>query len=416
MNDELTTRLTRQLHDQVDGLQGAPLTLDSVRGKARSIRRTRRAVAGGAAVAAVLAVVVPLGLSLDSRPDSGRPPVTNTPTEAVDPTPRADGTFPLTLDVAEGDVPASGYLVRDDRSFVSPDGVRQLPGRFLQLRRYPGGWIGLREEPAAGGDPQVVTMDANFQELSAVPANGGLVSNSDGSRMAWVEKIGNEGDWTVVNASLDGGGQLRTPTSPDTAAVGFLADDTVATAYTLDSGEVSFSEASTAGEFDSRVLNGSDTLSRYQAVRGTSTAAGLVAGQTEFNGDSTCSQVRDTAAEQVVFETCDYLLGEFSPDGRWLIGYASYSDYGSPLLAILDAATGLPVVEFSSDRSPDRSATVQSAVWDDDDTLVALVEESGEQAVLRAESNGALSRVSDVRQTRDLSLEFFLPGKPFGQN
>lgn len=417
MNDELTTRLTRQLHDQVDDLQGAPLTLDSVRGRARSIRRTRRAVAGGAVVAAVLAVVVPLGLSLDSRPDSGRPPVTTTPTEAVDPTPKADGTFPLTLDVAEGDVPDSGFLIGPEQTYVTPEGSLSLPGYYHQLLPYDGGWIGLRSPGQEGGSVEVVTMDADFQELSAAPTDGGLVPNSDHSRVAWVEKTGNGGDWTVVNAPVDGGEPTRTPTSANTRVLGFLADDTLAAEYELlDTGEVFFSEIGPEGEFESRVLNGSDTLSKYQVVRGLSDAAGLVAGQTTFGDGTSCSEVRDTATEAVVFDTCDYQLGAFSPDGRWVIGYQAYYDYGSPSLAILDAATGLPVVEFTSASSQQKSAVVLAATWDDDDTLVVVVEEGREQAVLRAEADGALTRVSEIRPARNMSVEFFLPGKPFGQN
>jgi hypothetical protein len=144
---------------------------------------------------------------------------------------------------------------------------------------------------------------------------------------------------------------------------------------------------------------------------------GLVAGQTKFRGDSTCSEVRNTdpALSRLVFETCDYNLGgAFSPDGRWVIGYASYSDLGSPTLAILDAATGDPVVEFASSRDADESAVVHAAAWEDDDTVVAVVEQAGEQAVLRLAADGTATRVSDVRQAQ-MSIEFFLPQHLFGQ-
>ena len=40
MNDELTSRLSRQLHDQVDGWHDTPLTLEGVQGRARMIRRS----------------------------------------------------------------------------------------------------------------------------------------------------------------------------------------------------------------------------------------------------------------------------------------------------------------------------------------------------------------------------------------
>lgn len=419
MTDELTTRLTRQLHDQVDDWHTAPLSLDSVRGQARSIRRTRRAVAGGAVVAAVLAVVVPLGLT-QTTPDSQRPSITNTPTEdptdAVDPTPGPDGTFPLTLDVAEGEVPASGYLVPGDQTFVTPDGTRELPDAYAQLLPYDGGWVGIRTpDSREGGDIEVVTMTADFKELSAAPTQGGLVPSSDRSRVAWVETTSAE-EWTIVNASVDSGEETRVSTAAYTTVLGFLADDTLATQYELiETGEIFFAEAGAGGEVESRVLNGSKTLSKYQWVRGVSDAAGLVSGQTTYEKGTSCSEVRDTATEEVVFETCAYQLGAFSPDGRWLIGYQSVYDYGSPSLAILDATTGLPVVEFTSATTQLRSAVVMSAAWDDNDTIVAVVEENGEQAVVRAESNGSLTRSSDTAEVQ-MSIAFWLPTKVFGQN
>ncbi|MGH3347902.1 MAG: hypothetical protein ACRDO4_13070, partial [Nocardioides sp.] len=85
MNDtprtDLTGQLTRQLHAQVDEWHNAPLTLDDVRGKARTIRRHRTALASGIAAAAILAVVVPAGLAIND-PGSNRPsPAAPTPTE-----------------------------------------------------------------------------------------------------------------------------------------------------------------------------------------------------------------------------------------------------------------------------------------------------------------------------------------------
>ena len=221
---------------------------------------------------------------------------------------------------------------------------------------------------------QVVTLDADFQELSAVLSGSSLAISADGSRVAWVEAQGNGDDWTVVNAPADGGEPILTPTQPDTQVEGFLADDAVATSHfdnPVDS--YSYGQATPEGEFDAIPLAG------YQSVGGVSAANGLVAGQTKFLGDSTCSEVRntDTAQQQLVYETCDHKLADFSPDGRWLIGYATYYDLGSPTLAILDAATGDPVVEYVSSRKQAESAVVHAAAWEDDDTVIAVVEQGG---------------------------------------
>lgn len=415
MNDTpptgLTGELTRQLHAQVDQWHSAPLTLDDVQGKARTIRRRRTALTSGIAAAAVLAVIVPVGLAIND-PASNRPsPAAPTPTEAVEPSPNPDGTFPLTLDVPEGDVPTTGYIAFDDQQLVTPDGTIDLPGDFVQIARYDGGWVGIRGGSYRPTGHQVVVLDADLQEVSAVPSGSSLAISSDGSQVAWVEAQGNGSDWTVVNAPSDGGEQLRVPTSADAVVEGFLANDTVAISHFDEAtGETFYGQAGPGGEFDAIPLD------NYQRVGGVSEVTGLVAGQTEFRGDSTCSEVRntDTAQPPLVFETCDHQLAGFSPDGRWLIGYATYFDLGSPTLAILDATTGDPVVEFASSRKQAGSATVLAAAWEDDDTVVAVVNQGGEQAVLRLEADGVATRVSDVREEQ-MSVEFFLPQHLFGQ-
>ena len=73
--DHLTEELGRALHRRVDSLYDAPLTVDDVRGRARSIRRRRLATAAtavAAAVAVVLVVPAALSGSLD-RADGPQP-------------------------------------------------------------------------------------------------------------------------------------------------------------------------------------------------------------------------------------------------------------------------------------------------------------------------------------------------------
>ena len=304
-----------------------------------------------------------------------------------------------------------GYIAYDDQQLVTPDATLDLPGDFLQIAPYDGGWVGIRGGAYPPTGHQVVVLDADLQEVSMVPSGSSLAISADGSRVAWVEAQGNGSDWTVVNAPTDGAEQLRVPTSTGAVVEGFLADDTVAISHFDEAtGETFYGQAGPGGEFDAIPLD------NFQGVGGVSEVTGLVAGQTRFRGDSTCSEVRntDTSQPRLVMETCEHQLGSFSPDGRWLIGFATYFDLGSPTLSILDATTGDPVVEFASSRKPAQSAMVMAAAWEDDDTVVAVVEQGGEQAVLRLEADGAATRVSDVRDAA-MSIEFFLPQHLFGQ-
>lgn len=65
------------------------------------------------------------------------------------------------------------------------------------------------------------------------------------------------------------------------------------------------------------------------------------------------------------------------------------------LLAILDAATGEPLVEWTSERGDRSPALVQSVVWEDDDTLLATVTEVTEQTVVRADLDGSLEQAAE---------------------
>ena len=72
MSNHDEDRLSRGLHDRADSLHGAPLELDDVKRSARGIRR-RRQVLAGLAVAAVVAVAVPVGISATGSTRADRP-------------------------------------------------------------------------------------------------------------------------------------------------------------------------------------------------------------------------------------------------------------------------------------------------------------------------------------------------------
>ncbi|QBR93594.1 hypothetical protein [Nocardioides euryhalodurans] len=408
MNDQLTTRLTRQLHEQVDGMTDAPLSLDDVRGRAHAIRRTRRLAAAGVAAVAVAAIALPIGLlGGDGAGRGDRPPVVDTPSEAVDPTPRADGTFPLTLDVPEGPVPDTGYIVFGDQTYVTPDRTLDLPGSFVQIAPYDEGWVGIRASRSSPTGHEVVVLDADLEEVSASPSGPGLAPSSDGTRVAWLDVEGGGGTGTLVNAPADGGQPIYTSVSSRSQIEGFLSPELVAVSLFDDtSGDTSYRGAGPNGwDFEEPSLAG------FQAVGGISEVAGLVAGQTQFRGDSTCSEVRrtDPAQPGLVHETCDHQLGAFSPDGQLLLGFPTYFDLGSPALAVLDAATGEPVVEWTSSPRREDAAMVMSAVWEDDDTVVAVVEQGRNQQVLRFELNGSVTKSGEALPSQ-MSIEYFLPG------
>jgi hypothetical protein len=413
-----TDDLTRSLQQQADRIDGHPIDFESVRGKARSIQRRRRA--GTAVVAAaVLAVAVPVGITVAGGLGGRGTPQPAPPAPTIEPAPQQkDGSFLLDPGAApEGAVPQVPYIVLDDHRLSTPDGSFELPGDVVQLAPFGDGWIAIQagEYPLTGA--RVVELDRSFEVAGDAvlpgprPAGPRLVANEDGSRVGWVEF--DDGGPLLVNAPTAGGTTIRTRVpgtqNTQTAPVGFLADGTlVFTTADPNTFENEFGYVTTGGEITS--------FSGFNVLDSTSEATGLVAGQTQFLGDGSCSGVTDPqTGTKLLWETCDYSLGAFSPDGRYIVGLAAYSDGpGSPSLSILNARTGEPVVDYRGPKERQTYIGVDQVVWEDHDTLLATVSQDAEQSIVRAETNGALSRVASALPTEGLNIEYRFPDAPFG--
>jgi len=118
------------------------------------------------------------------------------------------------------------------------------------------------------------------------------------------------------------------------------------------------------------------------------------------------------AAPTLDWETCDHRLGLFSPDGKHIVGLANSSHSPGPAsVAILDAATGKPIVDFVGAAD---SVQVGQVVWEDSTTLLATVTQGGGQYVVRATIDGQLERVAGPIATSGMTVEFWFPSYPFG--
>ena len=397
--DDLTTRLSHQLHDQVDDWHDAPLTLESVRGRAHSIRRTRRMVVAGVAAVAVAAIAIPASLLGTPTGRSDRPPeIAETPTEAVAPTPRADGTFPLTLDVPEGPAPATGYIDMPGQVLRSSTGDRALPGDLAQLERFGDGWLGLESGRFGELGTRLVRLDQDLEVVDSVLANA-LVVDADGEHAAWVEVAGEE--WTLVQASPEGE-LARTEVDRNTVLAGHLSGDRVVFQTTdLEGGGSVFGVVDGDGSVSPldgrlRLLSADETGNRVTAM-------------TKYGVHETCYVVLDATSSEGQVETCDFEPQAFSPDGSLVVGVTPGDDgLGSPTLAILDATTLEPVVEWSTARGDRSPALVNQVVWEDDGTLVATVTEGTNQAVVRADLDGSVQRVAEPAEI-EMSWAYRLP-------
>ncbi len=65
---------------------------------------------------------------------------------------------------------------------------------------------------------------------------------------------------------------------------------------------------------------------------------GSLSGVTSITDAGSCSVVLGRSGDKA-WTTCDYTLGQFSPDGKYVIGHPAYRDgIGDGSVAILDAA------------------------------------------------------------------------------
>lgn len=352
MNDHLTNELSRQLHDEVDGWHSAPLTLESVQGRARSIRRRRAAASAGVAAAAVLAVILPVTLGLDGSPDSQRPGVTNTPTQAVD---------------SENPIPESPLAVPfiEGRTLTLPNGVQgQLP------RAYRGGVVlgetvlGLRIDDR--GNLLLDALDPELQVDESLPLDTSLARNAEGSAIAYVTDGELVVRWDSGQTSF---GPVAEGLMPVRLVGGPDCTEGVATCAVYLNDELGGAPRVITNSGSNQAVAG-DPLSIDDVSED-----GRVTMTTEIReGDlGACGRVYDQTTQTTVFRTCDVTLQLFAPDGQHVSADVAYQDALRDYVAIIDAQSGEKVAELRGDGS-----FFNEVVWEDAAHLLAVTFRDGE--------------------------------------
>jgi hypothetical protein len=136
-------------------------------------------------------------------------------------------------------------------------------------------------------------------------------------------------------------------------------------------------------------------------VEGASQATGMVSGLTSIDElePGSCSAVVAAATGQIRWETCDYTLESFSPDGRYVIGTEDYHDgIGGNTVAILDATDGTVLVEYST---LDVGFT-QASVWETSSTVLVTTYQDGRWYALRLGLDGTMTQALGPVRAGDL--------------
>ena len=382
MNTPLEDRVHDALHRTADPLQRAPFTVTDVRTRARRIQR-RRAVAAGAAVAAVLAVAVPVGLTMTGPAQRSEvPPATQTPTYQGQVTidPRS-----ATISATPAGVPLLDLSVL---SVSAGSAQLDLPKPYEQLTPYRDGWIGTLNED---GTFVLDVLDDSFTVVDETPGASPVAVSPDAERVAWAYDAGDH--WAVVNSDV-AGQELERPFAsvPDgpvgtmVTVVGFVSADEVLVSR-LDGGD---------GTSSYLVADG-DSIEPWAGLdqpRSASPVTGMVAARAE---DGSCSATFDgrSRSTEPAWVDCTRELGPFSPDGALVVGFAATQGGDYAGLSLLDAATGASRVDFRVTMPKRHVVGIASqVVWEDDEHLLAVYTDNADQYVVRLGVDGSVERVA----------------------
>jgi hypothetical protein len=384
------------LRDRADQLGDAsPLSLDDVKGRARGIRRRRLAVSALAA-AAVVAVAVPAGIAvtgdLGTSPD--RAPVAG-PSGTPSPSPtRSTSQGPVEVTLTT-DVDATSYepgipFIVDGR-IVRPDGTEvRVDADYQQLAPLGDGWAALRNDE---GSYTVDLLDADGKVVSSKPSTGWLAVSEDATVVSYATP---EGRLMTVTADSQ-----PMPVAPREA----LPGGQLAPRAVVGSGSC-VKNAANGGcmvffdRMDSGSRAGGYSVDAQGAVHPLLLSVnglapdGAVSGLISINEDQggSCSAVLLPDGDDA-WKTCQFTLGQFSSDGKYVIGHPAYQDgLGDNSVAILDARTGDVLAKYTN--SEQHPSFINNVVWDTDGTLLATVFESGSWSLMRMTASGELSSVA----------------------
>lgn len=438
--DDNNDELTRELRNHSEDVGGHPIDFDSVRRTARGIQRRRR-IAGGVAAAAVLAVVVPAGMAASNSLDLGQQPAgqptttvpvttpdssateptateeptpskpqptqtasgptqtSSQPTSSTTPTPPADPNAGKTVDLTaagavRGADPAITYI--DEQTLLLPDGESiDLGANYFEIAPHRSGWIAL-------GSDRLFFLDADGTvQDSAATTGESLAINADGDYVAYALQNG-----VVKLAPTSDAGETYTfnldalgPITP--AAVGEVntenAEPLCVVFYNAEGREPEAKLASCHGIVE--------TVAPIQNVTGFA-SDGALAGFVSFSDTGSCSQVRNgdsTRAKR--WQTCDFSLDRFSPDGRYVLARSAYFDgLGDSQVTILDAQTGDVVVSYQRPRNS--PLFVEGIAWEDSSHALTTVYEDGAWHILRLDLDGKIEAASSAVKADEVSSPF----------
>lgn len=393
--DDLSRELRTRSHD----VGGHPIGLDGVKRSARKIQRRRR-IATGAVAAAVFVVAVPTALAVTSGFNQGTDPVSPpTPSVTESTAPRPEGPVRLTTkELPRGEDPQLSYIIHATQELVTPDGTLPLPQAYTMMTPFRDGWLALGSQ--SGDGLEALWLDADLNVVRSRPTIGStLAASDDGDQVAWTEAAPDSRKSKLVSAPAQGGDpqSWQVPSNEEVIPVGFVGD-----------GRVVFTDVVTSLNGITEPDGGITELDGFLHLADASETSGLVSGLTRFGSAKVCSGVMDPASStsEMLWETCAYKLGAFSPNGRYVIGTPSDADaLGSPSVAVLDAQSGEVLVEFKPGRNDPIS--MYQLAWEDDQNIIAMTIAGTDVMMIRLTLGGETEQVGSTGESTNMSVPFW---------
>lgn len=281
------TRLSEELSRRAHDVHGSTLTLDDVRGRARSIRRRRgAAVAGSVAAVVALVVIVPTVLTGGSGPKS----------EAPDPAPQPHGHTAVLHD-GTLTLPDGGTVALDvDNADVGQVGLL-ADGRIV-LAMY--NQQGVRVYGPDG------TLQAKY-----VDAQNAIEMSPDDRAAAWIDD--------------DGGVQVLTSGQAEPVELGTVEVDPMTGTWidaVVDSGRVLVGNGNTTTT--EVTADGVSELATSEPLRVTDVSPDGALWAVQYADDADpqfgCQGLYDPVAAAMVARNCETGQLRFSPDGQHVLG------------------------------------------------------------------------------------------------
>ncbi|HEX4685156.1 MAG TPA: hypothetical protein VH228_00140 [Nocardioides sp.] len=392
-NDDLTRTLTRELEQRSHAMDGTPLHLADVQGRARSIRRRRTttAVAGVAAAVALIVPAVSLATHTSGKPEPA-PAITQTPSPTQ--TATDDGQQPAAgvLDVSDlptGAEPRVEYLTdgqvlhEADGSTVNVD-TRYPVVSFTVLSDGTHLWL-----TADGDTPYVEVQDAEGNVSAPVRSGTWDVGVNNANTVgAWVRP---DGQVMVRNSSatepLEYGDPIR---ATDDMRMGPVLGDHCGAAG--DSCEVYVNVSDPKADPSWRPwlvdVNGTQPyLDGTYLILSDVSESGLSIGYRSITDFGSCSILLG-GGEFQGFQTCKHALVSFSPDSRLILADPAYHDgIGNGEIAMYDVGGKLLWDRHGTAKA---QAFYPTAEWEDAEHALAPVFQDGEWSIVRFASDGSM--------------------------